>query len=144
MLTPTQIEDIEYEIINDYLHDLYANTYSSERITGDLAIRTDVDDYDIVPGVCNIPGRVIKEWVTGNFDTLIEEYLWKSGKKTTISDLAEPKDLVDRESFIDFLMDQLDNIEEYFWSSDMYSEFCKEYFEEYAEEDDSYYGPEDD
>ena len=86
---------------------------------------------------------MIKTWITGNFESLIEEYLWKSGKKTTISDLAEPKDLVDRESFVEFLLDQLDNIEEYFWSSDMYSDFCDEYFAENAEQEGPEYPEED-
>ena len=144
MLTPTQIEDIEYEIINDFIPELYDRKYSSETVSGEYAIRTDADDFYTVPGKCVIPSKVVKDFVTGNFETIIEEFLQKAGKKTSISELATSENLKDRESFVDFLYDKLDEIEEYLWTSDFYEEFCNEYFAEYGEQDDSYYGPEDD
>ena len=57
-----------------------------------------------------------------------------SGGAEYISDLAEESDLIDAETFYDFVYDKCDDIEEYFWSSDVFENLKDNYFEEHGEE----------
>ena len=134
MLTEKELRDIEYNAINDYISSIQDNRYSNERITGDIQKWTDADKYSTVPGSCVVPGETIKEWITDNFDSLVDEFLFHSSGSKSFDELAEDADLENEDTYYNFVFDMCDDIEQSFWSSDIFEELCNNYFEEYGEE----------
>lgn len=134
MLTENQLYAVEAQAIDDYMEVILSNRYSNEVVNGDIQKWRDADDYYTVPGSCTISGDTIKDWLIDRFDSLIEEFLYKSNKSQALSELAEDSDLADEESYYDFVYDKCEDIEQYFWSSDLFEDLCNEYFEEYGEE----------
>lgn len=135
MLTDNEIRNIEYDAKNDYISSIRDKRYNDEYINGDIQVWTDADKYYTVPGSCVIPGDTIKEWIIDRFDSLIDEFLYHSGRSKSLDALAEDYDLINEAFYYDFVYDKYDDIEQYFWSSDVYQELCNEYFEEHGEED---------
>ena len=135
MLTDNEIRNIEYDAKNDYISSIRDKRYNDEYINGDIQIWTDADKYYAVPGSCVIPGDTIKEWIIDRFDSLIDEFLYHSGRSKSLDALAKDSDLINEAFYYDFVYDTYDDIEQYFWSSDVYQELCNEYFEEHGEVD---------
>ena len=135
MLTPKEIKQLEYTLVDDYLDEIQTKKYPSEVIHGDIQVWTDADEYQTYPGSCTASGDTIKGWLIDNFDSLIDEFLRKSGNKQSLSELASKEVLQDRSTYMEFVWDTLDAIEQYFWSSDRFSELCDEYFQNNGERD---------
>lgn len=134
MLTEKELRDIEYNAINDYISSIQDNRYPDERVKGYIQKWTDADRYYSVPGSCVVPGETIKEWITDKFDSLIDEFLFHSSRSKSLDELAEDADLEDKDTYYNFVFDKCDDIEQSFWSSDIFEELCNNYFEEYGEE----------
>lgn len=135
MISGKEMLNIEANAIDDYINTKIANSqYKNEVIDGDLQVWTDADKYYEVPGICTVDSETIKEWLVDSFDSVISEFLRLSGGAEYISDLAEDSDLIDAETFYDFVYDTCDDIEEYFWSSDVFENLKDNYFEEHGEE----------
>ena len=133
MLTEDEMWTIENKAVQDYLDSVQNNKYKNEVIHGDIQKWTDADDYYTLPGSCTVPGTTIKEWLIDNFESTIDEFLYKSSKCKSFDEIAEDEDLADEDSYYNFIFDKCDDIEEYFWSSDVFEELCNEYFEENGE-----------
>lgn len=134
MLTEKELRNIEYNAINDYISSIQDNRYPDERVKGYIQKWTDADRYYSVPGSCVVPGETIKEWITDKFDSLIDEFLFHSSRSKSLDELAEDADLENENTYYNFVFDKCDDIEQSFWSSDIFEELCNNYFEEYGEE----------
>lgn len=134
MLTEKELRNIEYNAINDYISSIQDNRYPNERVKGYIQKWTDADRYYTVPGSCVVPGETIKEWITDKFDSLIDEFLFHSSRSKSLDELAEDADLENEDTYYNFVFDKCDDIEQSFWSSDIFEELCNNYFEEYGEE----------
>lgn len=134
MLTEKELRDIEYNAINDYTSSIQDNNYLDKHITGDIQKWTDADRYCTLPGSCVVPGETIKEWISDNFDSLVDEFLFHYSESKSFDELAEDADLENKDTYYNFVFDMCDEIEQYFWSSNIFEELCNNYFEEYGEE----------
>lgn len=138
MLTQEQIDDIEYKAVEDYMYEIRnrPNTYySDEELRGDIQHWTDADDYYTVPGECIVDKETIREWILDYFETIIEEFSHKHKKGSRyLSELATASDIVDEETFYDFIYEKCGEAEDYFEESDIYEELCNDYFSEYGKE----------
>ena len=133
MLTKDEMWTVENKAVQDYLDSIQDNRYKNEVIYGDIQKWTDADAYYTLPGSCTVPGTIIKEWLIDNFESTIDEFLYKSGKCKSFDEIAEDSDLADEDSYYNFIFDKCDDIEEYFWSSNVFEELCNKYFEENGE-----------
>lgn len=134
MLTSDQLWEIENKAIADYLESIQSKRYKGELLTGDIQRWYDADRYNTVPGNCYVDGEVIRDWIIDHFESIVSEFLYKSGKCKSLDEIAEESDLIDEATYYDYVFDKCEDIEDYFWSSDVFEELCNEYFEENGEE----------
>lgn len=131
MLTPDALERIEEQAMEKFASEGMSSKINDDHLTGDIPERVDVDRYRYVAAECTLPEDVIKEWLYGDFVTVVEKYL-KSQGVSDIRDLVSEEDISSPFTYFDACMDVCQEAEYYFWDEE-YPELQQQYFEEHAE-----------
>ena len=131
MISKDALRRIEDQAIDKFVAEGMSSKIGDDQLTGEIPLWTDADKYHMVDAKCTLPEDVIKDWLYGDFNNLVADYVKYLGVDE-ISDLADSQILNSPIDYFEYCMDVCQDAEDYFWDR-RYPDLQQEYFEEHAE-----------